>query len=84
MRTVVKLTLGSIALIAVAGAIAACSDARATETSTDADLSRDLELASAQTLALAGRGVDSANLASLETKPLSAPEAAPVVKRGAG
>jgi hypothetical protein len=84
MRTTVKVTLVSLALIGVAGAIAACSDARATETAKDADLSRDLELASAATLALAGRGVDSANFASLETKPASAPEASNVVKRGAG
>ncbi len=84
MRTSVKVSLASLALIGLAGAIAACSDARATETATDADLSRDLELASAATLALAGRGVDSMNLATLETKPSSAPEAANVVKRGAG
>ena len=84
MRTVVKVTFASLALIGIAGAIAACTDARATETTKDAELSRDLELASAQTLALAGRVVDSANLASLETKPASAPEAARVVTRGAG
>jgi hypothetical protein len=84
MRTSVKVTLASLALIGIAGAIAACSDARATETAKDPDLSHDLELASAATLALAGRGVDSANLASLETRPASAPEASNVVKRGAG
>lgn len=84
MRTSIKVTLASLALIVIAGAIAACSDARASESVKDADLSRDLELASAATLALAGRAVDSANLASLETKPLSAPERATVVKRGAG
>lgn len=84
MRTTVKVTLASLALIGLAGAIAACSDARATDTTKDADLSRDLELASAATMALAGRAVDSANLASLETKPLTAPEASSVVKRGAG
>ena len=84
MRTVVKVTLASLALVGIAGAIAACSDARATETARDAELSRDLELASAQTLALAGPVVDSANLASLETKPIAAPQAAPVVRRGTG
>jgi hypothetical protein len=84
MRTTVKVTLTALALIGIAGAIAACTDARATETAKDADLSRDLELASAATMALAGRAVDSANLASLETKPTSAPDAANVVKRGAG
>ena len=84
MRTSIKVTLASLALIGIAGAIAACSDARATETAKDADLSRDLELASAATLALAGRGVDSANLATLETRPSSAPEQASVVRRGAG
>ena len=84
MRTAVKFTLAAFAIVAVAGGIAACADAKATETGKDADLTRDLELASAATLALAGRGIDSANLALLETKPQSAPEEAPVVKRGSG
>jgi hypothetical protein len=81
MRTTVKVTLASLALLGIAGAIAACSDARASESVTDSELSRDLASAS---ITLAGRAVDSANLATLETKPASAPEKAPVVKRAAG
>jgi hypothetical protein len=81
MRTAMKLSLGSLTMLLTAGAIVACGDARATES---ADLARDLELASAATLDLAGRGVDSANLASLETKPKAAPQPARVVRRGAG
>ncbi|HET9452874.1 MAG TPA: hypothetical protein VFO66_01220 [Gemmatimonadaceae bacterium] len=84
MRTAVKVTLAAIALIGVAGAIAACSDAQAGESAGNTELQRDLELASAATIALAGRAVDSANLSSLETRPISAPEKATVVKRGAG
>lgn len=83
MRTSVRFALASLSLVAIAGTIAACSDARATE-SVDAEIKRDLELASATTLALAGRSVDSANLSSLETKPASAPVQARVVKRAAG
>lgn len=84
MRTSVKVTLAALALIGVAGAIAACSDAQAGESAGNTELQRDLELASAATIALAGRAVDSANLSLLETKPSSAPEKATVVKRGAG
>jgi len=84
MRTAIKVTLASLSLIGIAGAIAACSDAAASDTAKDADLTRDLELASAATMALAGRGVDSANLSSLETTPRSAQKAASVVKPGAG
>lgn len=84
MRTSVKVPLAALALIGVAGAIAACSDAQAGESAGNTELQRDLELASAATLALAGRAVDSANLSSLETKPASAPEKANVVKKGAG
>src|SRR5688572_4098463 len=84
MRTSVKVTLAALALIGVAGAIAACSDAQAGESAGTTELQRDLELASAATLALAGRAVDSANLSQLETKPASAPEKATVVKKGAG
>lgn len=84
MRTSVKVALAALALIGVAGAIAACSDAQAGESAGNTELQRDLELASAATLALAGRAVDSANLSSLETKPASAPATATVVKKGAG
>lgn len=84
MRTSVKVTLAALAFIGVAGAIAACSDAQADESAGNTELQRDLELASAATLALAGRAVDSANFASIETKPASAPEKATVVKKGAG
>lgn len=84
MRTTVRVALAALTLIGIAGAIAACSDARADGSAANSDLERDLELASAATLALAGRAVDSANLSSLETKPASAPETSRVVKRGAG
>lgn len=84
MRTTVKVTLAALALIGVAAAIAACTDAQAGESAGNAELERDLELASAATIALAGRAVDSANLSSLETKPASAAEKSKVVKRGAG
>lgn len=84
MRAAVKVTLASLALIGIAGAIAACADAGASQSPGNAELERDLELASAATMSLASRAVDSANLASLETKPASAPEKASIVKRGAG
>lgn len=83
MRTTVKVTLASLALIGIAGAIAACTDARANEPAADAELKRDLELASAS-ITLASRGVDSANLSALETKPISSPEKSRVAKRGSG
>ena len=71
-----------LALLAVATAIAACADANAN--SVNAELKRDLELASATTMKLATPPVDSAFLASMETKPINSPAPAPVVKRGAG
>ena len=71
----------SLAFLAVAAAVSACRDARATDA--DADLQRDLALASS-TVSLAGPVVDSALLNSMETKPQGAPEEAPVLKKAAG
>ena len=78
MRTIMKLSLASLAF---AAGVSACSDAKAT--SADNDLARDLELASSS-VALAGPRVDSALLGSLETKPQGAPENAPVIRKGPG
>lgn len=71
-----------LALLTIATAIAACADASAN--SAQDELKRDLELASATTMKLATPQVDSALLTSMETKPISAPAPAPVVKRAAG
>lgn len=69
----------SLSLLAIATAIAACADASA-DTTQD-DLKRDLELASATTMKLATPQVDSSLLATMETKPIAAPAPAPVVKK---
>jgi hypothetical protein len=69
----------SLSLLAIATAIAACADASAN--STQDELKRDLELASATTMKLATPQVDSSLLASMETKPNNAPAPAPVVRR---
>jgi hypothetical protein len=71
----------SLAFLAIAAAVSACRDARATDA--DADLQRDLALASS-TVSLAGPRVDSALLNSMETKPQGAPEKAPVLKKSEG
>lgn len=87
MRTTMKLsisTLAVFALFALATGIAACSDARATETAQADELKRDLELASATTMKLAGPAVNPALLNTMETQPMSAPTPATSVKRGAG
>lgn len=81
MRAVVKVALASLAVVAIAGVVAACSDAGATE-SRDPELQRDLELASATTMNLALPPVDSAILTSLEVPPLSATERARVARPG--
>ena len=78
MRSSIKLSLASLAL---AAAVSACGDAGAT--AAQSELARDLELASS-TVALAAPKVDSSLLGNMETKPQGAPEAAPVVKKGAG
>lgn len=80
MRTPAPLKL-SLATLAVAAAVSACRDARATDA--DADLQRDLALAST-TVSLAAPRVDSALLSSLETRPQGAPEKAPVLKKAEG
>jgi hypothetical protein len=77
--TYLKFSVPVFAVIAVA----ACGDARANDAVQD-DLKRDLELASATTMRLATPAVDSALLSAMETKPQRAPEAAKVVRRGAG
>jgi hypothetical protein len=71
----------SLATLIVATAVSACRDARATDA--DADLQRDLALASS-TVSLAAPVVDSALLNSMETKPQGAPEKAAVLKKAAG
>jgi len=80
MRTTLKF---SIAALAATVAVSACGDARATEAAQD-DLKRDLELASSTAMTLATPKVDASLLSSMETKPLGTPEAAKVVKKGAG
>jgi hypothetical protein len=74
----------SIAALSLAAGIAACGEGRATDTAKQEDFKRDLQLASSSTMDLAGPKVDPALLASLETKPQGAPEAALTVKKGAG
>src|SRR5688572_10937550 len=71
----------SLATLAIAAAVSACGDARATNA--DADLQRDLALASS-TVSLAVPAVDSALMVSMETEQLSAPEKAPVLKKAGG
>lgn len=79
MRTYLK----SLPVLTLAGAVAlsACSDARATDA--DADLKRDLELASS-TVSLAAPQVDSSLLSGLETQPRGTPETAKVVRKAPG
>lgn len=74
----------SIAALSLAAGIAACGEGRATDTAKQEDFKRDLQLASSSTMDLAGPKVDPALLASLETKPQGAPQAALTVKKGAG
>ena len=77
-------TLKRVALQVLAvAAVAACGDARANDAD-QADLKRDLEMASAATMKLATPTVDSALLSAMETKPQNAPQPKKVVKRGAG
>jgi hypothetical protein len=80
MRTTSPLKL-SITTLVVAVAVSACRDARATDA--DADLQRDLALASS-TISLAAPEVDPALLTSMETKPQGAPEKAAVLKKAPG
>ena len=80
MRTSPTLRL-SLAILVAAAAVSACRDARATDA--DADLQRDLALASSS-VSLAAPVVDAALLNSLETKPQGAPEKAPVLKKAEG
>jgi hypothetical protein len=81
VRTTLKL---SIAGLAVALGLAACSGSKATDSAKADDFKRDLQLASSTSMDLAGGKVDPALLNSLETKPQGAPQAAKVVKKGAG
>jgi outer membrane biosynthesis protein TonB len=71
-----------LALLALVTALAACADANAN--STQDELKRDLELASATTMKLVTPQVDSSLLTAMETKPVNVPAPAPVVKRAAG
>lgn len=73
----------SIAALSLAAGIVACGGGRA-DAAKQEDFKRDLQLASSSTMDLAGPKVDPALLASLETKPQGAPEAALTVKKGAG
>lgn len=80
-RVTVRIVLPSVVALAVGVAVAACGDARATESSHREEIARDLELASAVTMALAGGGIDSANFGSLENMPAAAPEGARAAPR---
>lgn len=75
-----------VALAITAAGLAACGDARSSDTALQdlQDLQRDLQLASATTINLAGGQVDSSLLSSMETQPQGVPEAAKTVKKGAG
>jgi hypothetical protein len=72
VRTTMKLSLAALAFTA---GLTACGDAKANEASQD-DLKRDLQLASATTMNLAGPRVDSPLLVTMETTPQIAPEVA--------
>jgi hypothetical protein len=74
----------SIAALAIAAGLAACSGGKATDTAKADDFKRDLQLASSTTMDLAGGKVDPALLNSLETQPQGAPQAAKTIKKGAG
>ena len=78
MRNTLKF---SIATLTLAAGVSACSDARATSAS-QADLKRDLELASS-TVSLAAPKVDS-TLLTLESQPKGTPMTAMVVKKAPG
>lgn len=71
----------SLATLAIAAAVSACRDARATDA--DADLQRDLALASS-TVSLNAPVVDPALLNSMETEPQGAPEKASVLSKSEG
>src|SRR5688572_9333832 len=77
-----KKMMKPLAFLAIATAIAACADANAN--TTQDELKRDLELASAMTMKIASPQVDSSLLTSMETKPINAPAPAAVVKRAQG
>ena len=72
-----------VALAFTAAGLAACGKAKSTDIAQQ-DLQRDLQLASASTMNLAGGRVDPALLSSLETQPRGTPEARKTVKKGAG
>ena len=78
MRTSLKLPI-SAALLATA--LVACGKSK--DTASQDDFKRDLQLASATNLDLAGGKADPKNL-TFENKPSGAPEASRVVKKGAG
>ena len=72
----------SIALAITAG-LAACGKSPSTDAAQQ-DLQRDLQLASASTMNLAGGQVDQALLVKMETQPQGVPQAAKTVKKAAG
>ena len=76
MRAPTKLSLALMALSAAACATGAKTDGTAAAD----DFKRDLQLASATNMSLAGPAVNSALLTSLETAPGGAPKAAKVIK----
>jgi len=71
-----------VVALSIAAALAACG--RSSDTASQDDFKRDLQLASSTNLDLAGGKVDPSLLNSLETKPSGAPEAASTVRKGAG
>ena len=80
MRTNLRLPISALI---IATTLVACGRKTA-DSAANADFKRDLQLASSTNLDLAGGKVDPTLLNSLETKPSGAPEAARVVKKGAG
>ena len=74
----------SIATLSLAAGLAACAGRGTADSAKQDEFKQDLQLAASTTMNLAVPKVDPALLSSLETKPLRAPEAAKIVKKGAG
>lgn len=79
MSTTVKVSVAALALTG----LVACGTQRSSDTS-EQDLQRDLQLASATTMNLATPRVDSSLLNSMETKPLAAPQPTKTVRKSEG
>ena len=74
----------SIAALSLAVGISVCRNGQAADVAQQDDFKRDLQLASSTTMDLAAPKVNPSLLTLSETKPNGAPQAAKVVKTGAG